>query len=89
MVRVSFTPTLQRHLTCTDLFVRPGLLSEVLDRAFSSNPRLRGYILDEQSRLRKHVVVFIDGSPAQDCVNLSDVVTANSEVFVMQALSGG
>jgi sulfur carrier protein ThiS len=50
---------------------------------------LRGYIFDDQNRLRRHVVVFVNGEPVQDREQLSDVVQESTEVFVMQALSGG
>ena len=39
--------------------------------------------------LRKHMLVFIDGEQIHDRTGLSDPVTADAEVYVMQALSGG
>jgi hypothetical protein len=39
--------------------------------------------------VRRHVVVFVDGSAIQDRVGLSDAVRPDSEIYVMQALSGG
>jgi hypothetical protein len=62
---------------------------EVLERVFGNEPRARGYVLDEQGALRKHVVVFVDGEAVQDRSGLSDGVRAESQVYVMQALSGG
>ena len=64
-------------------------MREVLDAVFAENPRLRGYVLDDQGRLRKHVVVFIDGQVIRDRSGLGDAVDAAGEIFVMQALSGG
>ena len=61
----------------------------VLGVVFSENPRLRGYVLDDQGRLRKHVAVFVDGKLVEDREALSDAVRDDSEIFVMQALSGG
>ena len=49
----------------------------------------RGYVLDEQGRLRQHVAVFIGGELIRDRTRLSDTVAANQDIFVMQALSGG
>ncbi|TWU00285.1 hypothetical protein Pla108_12340 [Botrimarina colliarenosi] len=51
--------------------------------------KLKSYVLDEQGRLRRHVAVFVDGRLITDRLGLSDAVTPTSEVFVMQALSGG
>ena len=63
--------------------------ASALRAVFEDNPKLRSYILDDQDRLREHVVVFIDGQIVQDRATLSDPVENDSEVFVMQALSGG
>jgi hypothetical protein len=52
-------------------------------------PRLRGYVLDDQGALRHHMMVFVDGEPIRDRARLSDLVRPTSEVYVMQALSGG
>ena len=34
---------------------------EALDRVFALFPRLENYVLDDQRRLRRHVVIFVDG----------------------------
>ena len=68
----------------------PGAtLREVLDGVFTDNPRLRGYVVDERGALRKHMIVFIDGRQIVDRERLSDPVEPRSEIYVMQALSGG
>ncbi len=55
----------------------------------STNPRLRGYLLDEHGRVRPHVTVFVGDRPLVDRVTLTDEVGPDSEIFVLQALSGG
>jgi len=62
---------------------------EVLDRVFADHPRLRGYVVDERGVLRKHMSVFVDGAQIADRETLSDPVGPASELYVMQALSGG
>jgi molybdopterin synthase sulfur carrier subunit len=89
MAKIAFTPNLKRHLEVNDAVVPAGTVRSALDAVFSDNPRLRGYILDDQGGLRQHVVVFVDGTRAVDREDLSDVVGEDSEVYVMQALSGG
>ena len=89
MPRVSFTPNLNRHLDCPAADVEGATLRETLEAVFVDNPRLRGYVLDDQGAVRRHVAVFVDNEPVVDRVSLSDPVRADSEVFVMQALSGG
>lgn len=89
MARVVFTPNLQHIVPCPPCEAAGTTVREVLDAAFEGEPRLRGYLLDDQGRLRKHVTVFLDGRPIEDRVGLGDAVGADSELFVMQALSGG
>ena len=64
-------------------------MREALDAVFATRPRARGYVLDEHGALRPHMAVFVDGAPVRDREALSDPLGAGSEVFVMQALSGG
>jgi len=89
MPAVKFTQNLERHLSVPGQQVEAETVREALDRVFERNPKLRGYVLDDQGRLRKHVVVFVDGEMIVDRVGLSDRIEPSSELFVMQALSGG
>ena len=89
MVEVTFTPNLKRHVDCPTVAVAGATVREVLDRVFADNPRLRGYVVDDQGALRKHMVVFIDGQQIADRDRLTDAVGPTSELYVMQALSGG
>lgn len=89
MATVSFTPNLARHVECPASRVEGETVRAVLDRVFADNPRLRGYIVDETGALRRHMVIFIDGDQIDDRETLSDPVRPASEVYVMQALSGG
>ena len=89
MPRVAFTSNLQRHVECPPQDVSGQTVRQVLDNVFETNQRLRGYVLDEQGALRKHMVIFIDGQAVLDREQLSDPVAVTAEVFVFQALSGG
>lgn len=89
MPRVSFTPQLQRFLDAPPAAVAGTTVRAALDAVFAANPRLRGYIVDEHGRLRKHVTVFVGDRPLVDRDGLGDPLGADTEVFVMQALSGG
>jgi hypothetical protein len=89
MPQVKFTQHLERHLAAPPQDVSGSTVREVLDNVFGKNPQLRGYVLDDQGRLRKHVVVFVDGRMVEDRRQLSDGVGPSSELLVMQALSGG
>jgi hypothetical protein len=62
---------------------------EALEQVFAHVPRMRRYVLDDQGSLREHVVVFVNGLQIDDPRGLTDVVSVDGEVYVMQALSGG
>jgi molybdopterin synthase sulfur carrier subunit len=89
MARFSFTPNLRRHLDCPTVETPGGTLRAALDAVFAANPRLRGYLLDEHGRLRKHVTIFVNGAALADRVTLADPIAPDDEIFVFQALSGG
>ena len=89
MATVVFTPNLQRHVEQAPAEVHGATVRVVLDQVFAKNPRLRGYVVDDQGALRKHMSVFVDGEQVGDRVHLTDAVRATSEIYVMQALSGG
>jgi molybdopterin synthase sulfur carrier subunit len=89
MARVVFTPNIQRHVACPVTEAPGATVREVLDAVFLSNPQARGYVLDDQKALRRHMTIFIDGVLIRDRVALSDAVGEGSTVYVFQALSGG
>jgi molybdopterin converting factor small subunit len=89
MPRVVFTSNLQRHVNCPETQVAAGTVRTALAQVFAAQPQARGYVLDEQGHLRKHVVVFVDGQRVRDRETLGDPVHDSSEVYVMQALTGG
>lgn len=89
MPRIAFTPNLRRHLDCPALEAEGATLRAALDQVFALNPRLRGYLLDEHGRLRKHVAIFVNDVPIADRVALADPVAPRDEIFVFQSLSGG
>ncbi len=89
MPRVVFAPNLRRHVDAPPREVAGGTVREALDAAFAVEPRLAGYVLDEQGGLRKHVIVFVNGQRIADRHGLGDVLGPADEVQVFQALSGG
>ena len=89
MAKVIFTANLMRHVDCPPVEVKGATVREVLAKIFSENPRLKSYVVDEQFGLRRHMGIIVDGEIVQDRKKLSDPVESNSEVYVLQALSGG
>jgi sulfur-carrier protein len=89
MAKVVFTANIQRHVVCPDVDAPGHNVREVLDKVFMENPQARGYVLDDQSALRKHITIFVDGKMIVDRARLSDAVNESSRIYVFQALSGG
>jgi sulfur-carrier protein len=89
MPRVTFATALQRHVTSPPLDVAGDTLRAALDEAFAINPRIRSYILDDQAQVRKHMTIFIDGRMIRDRTGLTEPVKPDSQIYVVQALSGG
>ena len=89
MPRVLFTPQLKRFLDAPEVRTDATTLRAALAASFADNPRLQGYVLDEQGHLRPNVVVFVDGRRSRDRMALADALQPDSRVHVLQALSGG
>jgi len=86
---IIFTRQLERFLEAPCATVEGATLDEALAAVFASRPTLRGYVLDDQGALRRHVAVYINARPASDRVRLGDPVSPDDEIYVFQALSGG
>lgn len=90
MATIKFTYALKRfypELAPTELAadtVQTAVLS--LDQIY---PGISDYLIDERGQLRKHVNIFVDGELIQDRNTLLDQLQETSEVYIMQALSGG
>ena len=72
-------------ITLTD---RVGEIGSVGDQIVE-HPTARGYVLDDVGAVRKHVAVFVDGARVRDRERLTDPVGPESEIHVLQALTGG
>ena len=89
MARVIFTANLARHIAADPVEAPGATVREVLDAVFAGDDVARSYVLDDQSGLRKHMNIFVNGNRVRDRVHLSDPVPGDGEVYVIQALSGG
>ena len=89
MPTVSFTSALQRFLDAPSLQVDGATVRAALDAVFAQRAALRGYVLDDQGAVRRHVAIYINGDALKDREAQSDAVGPNDEIYVFQALSGG
>jgi sulfur-carrier protein len=89
MATISFTPHLRQVGPTRPTACRGATLSEALRALEPDYPLLRGYLLDDQGRLRRHVAVFVDGVMRSRETALGLALSDNSDVYIFQALSGG
>jgi hypothetical protein len=74
---------------CPTREIAGATLRDVLEGYFAGNERARGYVLDDQGALRRHMAIFIDGRQVRDRIALSDPVGHDAVVDLIQSLSGG
>jgi sulfur-carrier protein len=86
---VTFTSALRRFLEAPPAEVAGGTVGEALAAVFAERPALRGYVLDDQGAVRRHVAVYVNGTAVRDRAKLSDPVGPKDEIYVFQALTGG
>jgi sulfur-carrier protein len=89
MPTVEFAAALTRHVPCPPQQVPAGTVASALAAAFEAVPALRGYVLDEQGAVRKHVAVFVNGEMVRRDGVLERGVSGADRVMVIQALTGG
>jgi sulfur-carrier protein len=87
---VKFTYALKRFFPkLKDTPAKGDSLQDIFREIESNYPGLSSYVLDERGSLRRHVNIFIDGKMIHDRDKLSDTLSSGSEIYIMQALSGG
>ena len=68
-----------------ELSVEGTTAGEVLNNLEQLQPALSGWVLDERRRLRDHIKVFVDDAE----VEMETPLSANDELYVVRAISGG
>ena len=89
MPTIRFTQNIQRHVACPTTDVPGATVKEALDSYFRDHAAARGYVLDDQGRLRHHMAVFVNGQQISDRDKLADGVPEGATIDIVQALSGG
>jgi len=69
----------------TELDLPGRTVGEVLRALEREWPRTVGWVLDERGRVRRHVIVFIDGERAREDAK----VGAGDRLHVLPSISGG
>lgn len=89
MAQLHFAVQLARLTDCPPANLAGATVAEVLSCYFAQQPQLRGYVLDDQGAVRRHVMILIDGRALRDRRQQSDALHEDSELWILPALSGG
>ncbi len=90
MATVNFTYALKRfYPDLNTIEIEATDVNTVVQAIDQTYPGIKDYLLDDQGSLRKHVNIFVDGTLITDRKTLLDQLKPESEVYIMQALSGG
>jgi len=89
MAELHFTSWLREVVPDGPLNAVGATVGAALGAVFNERPHVRGYVIDEQGRLRKHVCIFADGARLQAAAALRHPIKPDSQLYVMQALTGG
>lgn len=90
MANVQFTRHLNRFFPeLSEGEIEAKSVAELVQQLDERFPSFAGYLLEDDGSLRKHVNIFVENTLIEDRRKLSDALDANSNVYIMQALSGG
>lgn len=62
---------------------------EAIDALIAAHPALRRFVLDDATRLRQHVNIYINDELIGDREQLSDAIRSGDRVYILPAVSGG
>lgn len=90
MAIIKFTYALKRfYSNLDDLNIEANNVNEVLEKIEEQYAGIKSYLVDDTGVLRKHINIFVDGELILDREKQTDTLKDQSEVYIMQALSGG
>ncbi len=90
MANVRFTSALKRFFPAlAEGYVQGSTVRETLLNIDKSYPGILNYLVEDNGHLRKHVNIFVKGELIKDRATLNDAVSAQDELLIFQALSGG
>src|SRR5258705_6297474 len=89
MATVRFTSALERFLAAPPAQVAAATVGEALAAVFETRPALRGYVLDDQGAVRRHVAIYVGGEALRDRLKLSDPIGSGRGIHVILAIDRG
>jgi molybdopterin converting factor small subunit len=88
MIKVVLTANLQKYYPEREFQAEAANIREILAKMDSTRPNFTSYVLEDDSTMRKHVNIFLNGKLLPKNA-VSTPVKNGDTVHIMQALSGG
>jgi molybdopterin converting factor small subunit len=85
-MNVLIPSALQSYTGAAEVEAAGDTLAELLGDLDARYPGIRFRMIDEQDRFRRHMRCFVNGTQVFD---LARALSADDEVIIIQALSGG
>jgi len=85
MATVTLRAPLKERAGTSMLEVKGATVREALASLETDIPAIKGWVLDEQGQIRRHVNVFLNGEPATPDVEVAD----QDRIDIIHAISGG
>lgn len=90
MIEIEFTSQLVQQVDCPAIqSVEGASVREAFESVFTNHPKLRDHIFDPEGGVLPHLVIFVNGEMLDSPDAFQAPLREGSEVFVMQAVSGG
>jgi molybdopterin synthase sulfur carrier subunit len=85
-MKILIPTSLQSYTQSSQVEATGATLDDVLQDLDRRYPGIRFRMIDEQQRVRRHIRIFVNGTPTE---LLSHPIQPEDEVVIVQALSGG
>jgi molybdopterin converting factor small subunit len=85
MATVNLRSPLKQRVGAPSVDVSGETVAEVVRALEAQAPEIKGWVADEQGRVRRHVNVFVNGEPASE----NDAVAPDDRIDIIHAITGG
>lgn len=85
MATIALRAPLRQRVGASTVDAEGETVAEVLRDLEARSPAIKGWVLDEQGEVRRHVNVFLNGEPASE----QDPVGRDDRIDIIHAITGG
>ena len=85
MATVTLRAPLKQRAGTDSIEVQGATVAEIVRALEDQAPAIKGWVADEQGRIRRHVNVYVNGEPSKE----EDSVAPNDRIDIIHAITGG